>query len=115
MPREDIFHRLEVEANNSSTPNLRGAGSVDDTKKILEEILSYSRAIYEDTQKMRRHERWRTIGNIIWIVLLVAPMVVALFWLPSLFSGITGNYQELLGSDNAAQPSNILNELKQLK
>ena len=114
MPKEDIFHRLEVEANGFSTPNIRGANANDDLKKMLEETLSYSRAIYEDTQKMLKYQQLRLIVNVVWIVLVVAPMLVALFWLPPLLKNVMGSYQGLLGPDNA-QPSSIINDLKQFK
>ncbi len=59
--------------------------------RLAKENLDYTKLIYEDTQKIRRFMFWRLIINIFWIILVIAPIIVSLIWLPSLLK----NYSQM--------------------
>lgn len=82
-------------------------------KEILENILKYSYAIYADTQKIRRYMFWQFMMGLLGFILVVAPIIVALIFLPPLFKGIFSQYQELLGTSGNA--FNLLDQFKQFK
>jgi len=81
-----------------------------DLKKVLEENLKYTKAIYEDTQKIRRYMFIRMVINFIWIIFVIAPIIVALIWLPPLLGDILGPYQDLLGEGQNALE--LFNQIK---
>ncbi len=65
-------------------------------QRLLEENLRYNKAIYEDTQKIRRYMFWRLVLGVIWLVIVLAPIIFALIYLPPIFSQMYEQYQELL-------------------
>lgn len=66
------------------------------TQQLLEENLRYSKAIYEDTQKIRRYMFWRLVLGVVWLVVVLAPIIFALIYLPPIFGQMYDQYQELL-------------------
>ncbi|HOY55980.1 MAG TPA: hypothetical protein PLH37_00930 [bacterium] len=65
--------------------------------------------IYETTEKTRKYILWGRVMSFIYIFLIVAPMILAIIYLPPLLSNIVGPYKELLGSDPKTQK--ILNNI----
>ncbi len=65
-------------------------------QQLLEENLRYSKAIYEDTQKIRRYMFWRFVLGMVWLVIVLAPIIFAIIYLPPIFSELYTQYQELL-------------------
>ncbi len=59
--------------------------------RLAKENLDYTKLIYEDTQKIRRFMFWRLIINIFWIILVIAPIIVSLIWLPSLLKNYSSD------------------------
>jgi len=85
----------------------------DRLEELLQENLKYSRAIYTDTQKIRRYMFWRFIFNLIWLALIIAPIILAFIYLPPALRGLYDSYQNLLGG--AESSFDLLNQLKQLR
>ena len=79
--------------------------------RLAKENLDYTKLIYKDTQKIRRFMFWRMIINIIWIILIIAPAIVAIIWLPPLLNNLFGSYANLLGG-NMDGINSVLNDLK---
>jgi len=82
---------------------------LQEDKDKLDALLKYSQSIYEDTRKIRRYMLFRVIFNILWLVIVLAPIVVALIYLPPALKGIIGNNQSLIGVVD------LMNQLKQIK
>lgn len=118
-PKLDKF--MENEPQNSPTKPLENeesrnmANSQKDEKneliRLAKENLDYTKLIYKDTQKIRRFMFWRMIINIIWIILIIAPAIVAIIWLPPLLNNLFGSYANLLGG-NMDGINSVLNDLK---
>lgn len=87
--------------------------SEEELKDLLAENLKYNRAIYADTQKIRRYLFWQTVANVVWIVLVIAPIILAVIFLPPLLQGLLQNYQDLLG--NGQGTFDLLKQLEQIK
>ena len=74
--------------------------------------------IYEQTQKTRRYILFGRILSVVYLILVIAPIIFAIFYLPPLFKQVVEPYKELLGqdnglpSDNADLMNNLLNQLK---
>jgi len=82
-------------------------------EELLKENLRYSRTILVDMQKIKRHMMWRTIFNLIWLVLFVAPVIIAIFWLPSFIGDFIQQFQGLTG--DGSNTVDLLKQLQQLK
>lgn len=81
---------------------------------LAKENLEYTKLIYKDTQKIKKYMFWRMIVNIVLITLTVAPIIVALIWLPPLLGDVFSSYSSVLGDGAKSMDgiSNILNDLK---
>jgi len=80
---------------------------------LLRENLRYSQAIFSDLKKIKRHMMWRTIFNLLWLILILAPLIIAIFWLPQLISDYTKQFQDLTSQGQGSL--DLLNQLQQLK
>ncbi len=87
-----------------------------DVKALLEENLRYAKAIYASTEKTRRYIFWGQVFGFLKIVLIVAPLVIAFWYLRPMLQQALAAYQQLLG-DSAGTASGNTNSsfLDQLK
>lgn len=67
-----------------------------DLQELLEENLKYAKAIYWSTEKIRRYMFWMRMIRIIWILVVLAPIIFAAFYLPPLFKTFTSSYNTYL-------------------
>lgn len=101
---------MDEKFNNLNANYISEKSSVEE---LLKENIRYSRAIFSDIQKIKRHMLWRTIFNVIWLILFVIPFIVAVFWLPSFISDFTTQFQGFSGS--TSNTVDLLQQLQQLK
>lgn len=80
---------------------------------LLKENIRYSRAIFSDIQKIKRHMMWRTIFNVAWLILVLAPLIVAFFWLPQVIGDLLAQFQGLTG--DGQNTVDLLKQLQDLK
>lgn len=69
--------------------------------KLLEDNLSYSKKLYEDTQKIRKYIIWQKISTIIKVLLIIIPLALAFLYLPPFLQGFVSQYRNLL--DNVSK------------
>ncbi|MFA5954122.1 MAG: hypothetical protein WC817_01115 [Patescibacteria group bacterium] len=69
----------------------------EDIRKMLEENLQLSREMHTMMKKVRRSMAMRTVVSVIYLILIVAPLIIAFFYLPPLIKPYLQQYQELLG------------------
>jgi len=84
--------------------------SDDNMKKIenlLKQNLRLSHDIYESVEKTRKYILWLKIFNIIKIVLVLLPLVIALIFLPKLISTYLGEYTSILDQLNSVKSGNV--------
>jgi len=90
----------------------------NDFQKELEAQKEILLKIYEQTQKTRRYILFGRILSVVYLILVIAPIIFAIFYLPPLFKQVVEPYKKLLGqdnglpSDNADLMNNLLNQLK---
>ena len=90
----------------------------NDFQKELEAQKEILLKIYEQTQKTRRYILFGRILSVVYLILVIAPIIFAIFYLPPLFKQVVEPYKELLGqdnglpSDNVDLMNNLLNQLK---
>ena len=72
----------------------------DEIKSLLEENLKLSKEIQATSLKIRRYMKIRMILGIIWIILILAPIILALIWLPPFLEQNLGPIFELLNGNS---------------
>ncbi len=66
-------------------------------EQLLEENLALTKQIYEDAQKTRKYILFGQVVNVIKIVVIIGPIILAFIYLPQLLGNVLGTYNELLG------------------
>jgi hypothetical protein len=67
---------------------------LEEIKKLTKENSGAIHLLAEDMAKIKRYMRIRMIINIVWIIIVVLPAVVALIYLPSFISNYIGNVSD---------------------
>jgi len=67
-------------------------------KELLEENLEYTEEIYKMVKKIRRQMLWQRVTGIIYLILILAPIFLAIIYLPSLLKQFLSTYGGLLPS-----------------
>jgi hypothetical protein len=71
-------------------------------RKELAEQREILLRIYENTRKTRRYILIGKIISVIYLILVIAPLILAAIYLPPLLKNAIEPYKELLGADNKA-------------
>lgn len=83
--------------------NYAGAPWDEQFKKLLEENLAYSKAIYDSILKIRRYIFWNHVINFVKLIFIAVPIVLAIIYLPPLIQQFFDTYKELLGTFQATE------------
>jgi len=73
----------------------------EEIKKLLEQNLKLTQEIYFMTRKIKGHLAFQRLVSIFYLILIVAPIILSIIFLPPLVKDYLGQYQELLGGDQA--------------
>ena len=95
--------------------NIQSKASLE---KILEEQKEILLKIYENSQKTRRYILFGRVLSIVYLILIAAPIIFAIIYLPPLLERTIAPYQELMGIDpgkNGIDFETVSNILKQIK
>jgi hypothetical protein len=82
---------------NTKSENVKPESSSTFAEKLLKENLELTRKIFEHTRKTRRYILFAQILNVIKVILIVGPIILAILYLPPLIKQGLGVYTELLG------------------
>lgn len=69
--------------------------------------------IYENTEKTRKYILWGRVMSLIYLILIVAPLILAILYLPPMLENIITPYKELLGEDPKA--NKLLEQIDKLE
>jgi len=91
---------------------------VDSIQELLEKNLKWSQIIYEQNRKINRKLTWAAIAGWLRLILILAPLVLALLYLPPILKDVWNNYSDVLGLVESSgvdkADSSKLNELIKL-
>lgn len=62
--------------------------NLEHLKELLEYNLQETKEIKKQLAEIKRYFKWRLILNIIWIIIVVAPLVFAFFYIPPLIKDL---------------------------
>jgi len=68
--------------------------------------------IYENTEKTRKYIMWGRIMGLIYIIILVAPIIIAMIYLPPLIEKSMAPLNDILSTTPAERGSDVIKELK---
>jgi len=80
-------------------------------KALLEKNLKWSQIIYEQNRKINSKLMWTAIASWLRTLLIVVPIILALWFLPSLFKSLQNTYGSLLGGQTTPIQSNSIDQL----
>lgn len=81
-------------------------------KDLMEKNLKWSQIIYEQNRKIHSKMMWTAVAGWIRVVLILAPLIWAAFYLPGLIKNLQNNYGFLGGKSTTSTSS--LNSMEQL-
>ncbi len=93
--------------------NYKGASFEEQTTHFLEETQKELQEIKSDIKKIKRYIFWGKVLNFLYLILIIAPVVIAIIFLPKIIQNFTQNYlnQVVPGS----VPGNFQDILKSYK
>ena len=87
----------------------------DDVKELLEKNLKWSQIIYEQNRKINNKLLWAAIAGWLRLLIVLIPLTLAIFYLPSLLKNYWDKYGEIFGvvapADTALTDKNSINSL----
>lgn len=83
--------------NQPNTSSQGEASGIASLESLIRENLELTREIIEHTRKTRRYILFGQVLNVIKVVLIAGPVILAIIYLPPLIQEWFGAYTELLG------------------
>jgi hypothetical protein len=74
---------------------------------LLRENLRLSKRIQATVEKTERHIFWMKVMNVVKVVLIAIPIVLALIYLPPAIQRLTGTYQEVFETFDRLKTGNV--------
>lgn len=76
---------------------------MEEVKKLLRQNLEYSKEMHEMLTKVRRYIIFQQVFNVIKIVIILVPVILAIIYALPFFREALGTYNEVLGAVNSLQ------------
>lgn len=115
LPAEDSVASSKKSEKNApaSEIELAGEGRGDDLKALIEKNIKWSQIIYEQNKKIKNRLTWMLIGDYLKIFLILAPIIIALLYLPPFVSQLMKTYGSILPGQSGA-PIGIMEQLNKI-
>lgn len=95
--------------------NYSGASFEEQVAKVLADNQKDLQEIKADLKKIKKYILLGKIMNVIYIILIIAPIIIAIFFLPQIIKSFTNNYLNQVLPDSAnLDLKNILENYKQI-
>lgn len=75
---------------------------LEQVQKLSEKNLEYTKEIYKLTKKIQGYLFWTRVMSTLKLLLVIAPIILALIYLPPIIKKTISTYQELLGGKEGA-------------
>ncbi len=85
--------------NKTESSNLRSQSTNTELKSLLERNLSLSQEILDITMYIKGYIFWRKIMGFIQLVLIVVPLLLAIFYLPPFLEGLMDKLPSYLNTN----------------
>jgi len=101
----------KVEEDKESTAIKISSTADDSLHELLEKNLKWSQIIYEQNRKINSKLVWSAVASWLRLLLILVPLVLAVFYLPPLLKNVFSQYGSLLGIVNPSVDSSALNSI----
>jgi len=84
-------------------------------EELVRQNLELTRELAKQMRSVRRYFFWQRILSVFYLIIIIGPIIIGIFYLPPLLKNVIAPYQELLGGANKAgglDINSILNELQ---
>jgi len=81
--------------------NYSGASFEEQVAKALEGNQKDLQEIKTDLKKIKKYILFGKIMNVIYLILIIAPLIIAIFFLPQIIKSFTNNYLNQVLPDSA--------------
>jgi len=88
---------MENEQSKITQPKKENESKEEVLERLARENLNLAREILEYTKKTRRYILFGQILNVIKIILIIGPIIIAVIYLPSIIREFISTYSDLLG------------------
>ncbi|MBU2576002.1 hypothetical protein KKF64_02855 [Patescibacteria group bacterium] len=85
------------EQNKSAQPKNQNESKDEVLERLARENLNLTREILEYVKKTKRYILFGQILNVIKVVLIIGPIIIAIIYLPSIIREFISTYSDLLG------------------
>jgi len=84
-----VEHKPSVSSGDVSTK--------DGLKELIEKNIKWSQVIYEQNKKINRRLTWMVVTGYIKLAIILAPLIIALIYLPPLIKDFIDQYGSVIG------------------
>jgi len=78
--------------------NINVNHNTDSLKELIEKNIKWSQVIYEQNKKIKRRLDWMIIAGYLKLLIIIAPIILALIYLPPILKDLINQYSNLVGS-----------------
>lgn len=82
-------------------------------EEIMNENLNLNREIYDGVRKIKRYMLIRTIINIVWLIIIITPIILAIIYLPPYVEEYKTQFETTLQQGQEAKQ--LFDQIKQLR
>lgn len=83
----------------SSKTTLAPTGKDESLKELIEKNIKWSQVIYDQNKKIKKRLGWMVAGSYLKLILIIAPIIIAMIYLPPLMEQFMAQYSQLLGAE----------------
>ncbi len=94
--KEKLSDKIEEDIQYAKAEKVILEQEFSEIKELLKKNIEISNEILESTQKTRRYIKIRMIMGIVWILVILAPIILAIIWLPPYIKEFMENYGSFL-------------------
>lgn len=96
---------VKVEAKPAAAAPME-APKAESLEDLIRKNLKWSQIIYEQNRKINNKLLWTAIASWLYFILIVAPLIAAVIFLPPLLKNVWSEYADLLGSGTTQTTTN---------
>lgn len=94
--------------------NYTGAPYEDQLNKSLIDIQKDLTEVKNDVKKIKKYIFWGKVLNFIYLILIIAPVVLAIIFLPKIIQSFTQNYLNQINPGSTTDLNKILDSYKDI-
>jgi len=88
--------------NKNTKINIGNSNNDGQLKLLMEENIRLSQEILSNNIRIRKYMKIRTVISIIWIIIIMAPIILAIIWLPPFLQDFIKEYNSIFGGGEQA-------------